>query len=211
MKIPFKELALLAGMVLSAFGIFKAVDHFAPSDIDLMADTSGALVYQAPFQKVIPDTLFTFEAGGARLVPQALFDVTGVVLGKKRYLPWGDYHMAPWDLGIGWSDMSDPTLLADVSFWQRNRFMHFRYGAGASVNKYRIIPNSANIHIIPANDEVKRKMSEVRKGNVVRLTGFLVNVTDGDTTLKPSLERGDTGAGACEILYVQAIDLDPIS
>ena len=83
MKIPFKELALLAGMVLSAFGIFKAVDHFAPSDIDLMADTSGALVYQAPFQKVIPDTLFTFEAGGARLVPQALFDVTGVVLGKK--------------------------------------------------------------------------------------------------------------------------------
>ena len=74
-----------------------------------------------------------------------------------------------------------------------------------------IIPNSANIHIIPANDEVKRQMSEVKEGNLVRLTGFLVDISDGETYLKTSLERGDTGAGACEILYVQAIDLDPIS
>jgi len=211
MKFPFKELGLLAGMALSVFGVIKAVDYFEPSDLDIMADTKGALVYQEPLQKEIETALFTFEAKGAQLIPRALFDVTGVVLGKKRYLPWGQYHMAPWDIGMGWSAMSDPSNLSEVTFWQRNRFMHYRYGAGASVNKYMIIPNSANIHIIPANDEVKRQMSEVKEGNLVRLTGFLVDVSDGETYLKTSLERGDTGAGACEILYVQAVDLDPIS
>lgn len=210
MKFPYKEALLIAGMILSGFVVVKAVEYFEPRDIDLMADTTGALVYQEPLQKEIETALFTFEADGAILIPEALFDVTGVVLGKKRYLPWGDYHMAPWDVGIGWGAMSDPDNLSQVSFWQRNRFMHYRYGAGASVSKHTIIPNSSNIHIIPGNDIVKAQMADVKEGNLVRMTGFLVNVVDGETVLKTSLDRTDTGAGACEILYVQAIDLDPI-
>ncbi len=210
MKFPVKELFLLGVMALSTFGVFKAVDHFAPRDIDVMSETAGVLVFQEPLQKNISDALFTFEAGGAVLIPAALFDVTGVVLGKKRYLPWGEYHMAPWDIGIGWGAMSDPDNLSQVSFWQRNRFMYFRYGGGASVNKHMIIPNHSNIHIIPANDRVRDQISEVKRGNLVRMTGFLVHVMDGDIFLKTSLERHDTGAGACEILYVQSIDLDPV-
>jgi hypothetical protein len=210
MKFPYKEALLIAGMILSGFVVVKAIGHFEPRDIDLMADTTGALVYQEPLQKEIETALFTFEADGAILIPEALFDVTGVVLGKKRYLPWGGYHMAPWDVGIGWGAMSDPDNLSQVSFWQRNRFMHYRYGAGASVSKHTIIPNSSNIHIIPGNDIVKAQMADVKEGNLVRMTGFLVNVVDGETVLKTSLDRTDTGAGACEILYVQAIDLDPI-
>jgi len=210
MKFPYKEILLIAGMIFSAFGVVKAVEHFEPRDIDLMADTTGALVYQEPFQKKIETALFTFEAEGATLFPEALFDVTGVVLGKKRYLPWGEYHLAPWDIGIGWGAMSDPDKLSQVTFWQRNRFMHYRHGADASLSKHTIIQNTTNIHIIPANDLVKSQMADVKEGNLVRMTGFLVNVVDGDTVMKTSLDRTDTGAGACEILYVQAIDLDPI-
>ena len=82
-------------MIFSAFGVVKAVEHFEPRDIDLMADTTGALVYQEPFQKKIETALFTFEAEGATLFPEALFDVTGVVLARSDIYPGGNITWPP--------------------------------------------------------------------------------------------------------------------
>jgi len=210
MKFPTKQILALGVMALSSFGLYKAQDIFSPSDIDIMAGTSGALVFQEPLQKEVDGTLYTFEADGVALVPVAIFDASGVVLGKRRYLPWGSHHFAPWDIGLGWGKMSDPSLLRHVKFWQAGRFMYFRYPHDSPVGKREIIPNSANIHVIPANDEVREKLSRIKEGNIVRLTGFLVHAVDGVDVYKTSLTRHDTGAGACEILYVQDVDLDPV-
>ncbi len=64
--------------------------------------------------------------------------------------------------------------------------------------------HSANWHLVPANSTVWRKLNGLRVGDVVKLEGMLVNLENpGVATMNTSLIRTDTGAGACEIVYVE--------
>jgi hypothetical protein len=68
--------------------------------------------------------------------------------------------------------------------------------------------HSANWHLIPANSAVWRTLSRLRVGDVITLDGELVDIESASTgTLKTSLRRDDTGAGACEIILVEAASL----
>ena len=65
---------------------------------------------------------------------------------------------------------------------------------------------SANMHLIPADSNVRRQLKHVRAGNVVHLRGYLVNARRADGfTWNSSLTRNDTGAGACELFYVASV------
>ena len=51
-------------------------------------------------------------------------------------------------------------------------------------------------------------MLAVGEGDAVRLRGLLVDATaDDGLTWRSSLSRGDTGPGACELLYVQEVQV----
>jgi hypothetical protein len=210
MKLYIKEVLTIVAMASLSFGFMKSLPNLSPSDLDLMVGTSGALVYQAPLQKNLGDMPYTFKVKGAIMVPEALFDISGVVLGKKRYLPFGDHRVASWDIGMGWGPMSDPKMLDHVSFWQAGRSMHFRHGEKSPITKNRIVPNFANMHVIPESDAVRQQIKQVRKGDIVRMTGFLVTVIDGMNVQKTSTSRIDTGKSSSEILYVKSVDLDPV-
>ena len=57
---------------------------------------------------------------------------------------------------------------------------------------------------MPANSAVWRKLSGLRIGDVVKLDGMLVNLQNPEVgTMTTSLRRDDSGAGACEIIYVE--------
>ena len=78
--------------------------------------------------------------------------------------------------------------------------------AGRRDFQYReqIERNSANMHMIPANDDVADALDEVRVGNVVSLRGYLVEARAGDGwRWRSSLTRNDTGARACELVHVE--------
>jgi hypothetical protein len=63
------------------------------------------------------------------------------------------------------------------------------------------------MHMIPANDDIERRLKSVRAGNLVRIRGYLVEVTGKDGfRWKSSLSRSDTGAGACELVWVESLD-----
>ena len=62
--------------------------------------------------------------------------------------------------------------------------------------------HSANTHIIPASADVLRTLRQIRTNHYVELEGYLVNVVLEGTTLRISLSRTDSGAGACGRLYV---------
>lgn len=67
----------------------------------------------------------------------------------------------------------------------------------------KIMLYSANMHMIPSSPEVARRLMAVREGQYVRVAGWLVNVAgEGGAYWTTSLRRDDTGAGACEIVYV---------
>lgn len=60
--------------------------------------------------------------------------------------------------------------------------------------------------MIPANDGIERQLKSLRPVNLVRIKGFLVEVSNKEGLhWKSSLTRSDTGAGACELLWVEVV------
>jgi len=71
-----------------------------------------------------------------------------------------------------------------------------------------LIKHATNIHIIPANEEVKAKLATLKKGMIIHLVGLLVEARNDDGwNWVSSLSRDDEGMGACEILYLQHITI----
>ena len=63
------------------------------------------------------------------------------------------------------------------------------------------------MHMIPADDGVKYQLEQVRVGQVVHIEGFLVDASRADGWhWNTSMTREDTGAGACELVYVERLD-----
>ena len=64
------------------------------------------------------------------------------------------------------------------------------------------------MHMIPATAEVERRLLHVRSGQVVALTGYLVEVHGLDGfRWRSSLTREDTGNGACELVWVDKLEV----
>jgi hypothetical protein len=62
--------------------------------------------------------------------------------------------------------------------------------------------------MVPANKKVKKTLKGLREGDLVTLRGYLVDV-DHETGWfwRTSMSREDTGAGACEIVYVESVSV----
>jgi hypothetical protein len=62
--------------------------------------------------------------------------------------------------------------------------------------------------VIPRDALVARQLKRLRPGEVVTLTGDLVDgVRDDGAWINTSLVRTDTGAGACEVMLVSDVAL----
>lgn len=139
--------------------------------------------------------------------PQASYQIAARVLGNKRYYDWQS-NVVPRDLALAWGDMSDPSVDEWIHWRQSGRWYHYDWNSGAYSRSY-ITGHSANVHIIPATDNLDKALRQVEKDDLVYLEGYLVDlqVRDGDRVghVNTSLSREDTGAGACEVLYVERL------
>lgn len=131
------------------------------------------------------------------------FAATALVLSKKNYNSGREAQLSPVDLALGWGAMSNPNPLRLINISQSNRFYYFRYNNAPPIPHREIEISSANMHLIPANDEVSKKLKNIKKGHIVTLKGYLVDVKGSDGWYwKSSRTRNDTGRGACELVYV---------
>ena len=74
-----------------------------------------------------------------------------------------------------------------------------------------ISQHSSNNHIIAANGDIEMKVWSIRRGDHVRLKGYLVNLDgngDGGKTYHwhSSTTRNDTGNHSCEVFYVTEVN-----
>ena len=134
---------------------------------------------------------------------RANYQITARILGRERYHFDALADLVPEDLALGWGPMSDNQVLRTIDISQSNRFYYWRAPYGMPMSADSIITHSANTHVIPQNSMIARQLSHLRPGQIVTLSGELVDgVRDDGMYIRTSLLRTDTGAGACEVLFV---------
>jgi hypothetical protein len=169
----------------------------------------GEVAAADPLQSEMEEPL-TVTRGDFQVIGQARFSAEVRVLGSERYRMGDLADVSPLDIAVGWGPMSDSAVLADIDIWQSGRFYFWHFDEEPPIPTQVIESHSANWHLVPANDIVWRKLRGLRVGDVVRLEGALVNLENpGVGMMATSLIRTDTGAGACEIIYVEKASVRP--
>ena len=148
-----------------------------------------------------------FNHNGYKIVPLQTFEIEARVLATKKYSSGRESDLAPVDLALGWGAMSDEVVLKDISISQSGRFYYWRVDR-FPIPRKDIETQSANMHMVPANSQIESTLKSIRPGQVVKLSGYLIEITANDGwRWKSSLTREDTGNGACEIVYVKALEV----
>jgi hypothetical protein len=165
----------------------------------------GVLVPHEPLQT--PTQAAPFHIGDYELTPRARYEIEARVLGVEPYSMDDGARLSPLDFAVGWGAMSDSAVLSHFRITQGARFFTI-YPDERALDIETALRSVANMHLIPASAELRRQLERVRPGQVVQLSGQLVNVSGpNDYAWRTSLTRTDTGAGACELFYVESLRL----
>jgi len=163
-----------------------------------------------PLQSDVPRWLPAFRLQAATLQPLAGFSVDARVLSREDYSMGREAALSPTDLALGWQGMADDAVLSRLDISQSGRWYQYRWQERPPLPLDDIIRSSANMHMIPFDEATAAALRRVRKGDRVRIDGWLVEADAPDGwRWRSSLTRDDSGNGACEVVYVCAIAVQP--
>ena len=159
----------------------------------------------APAVGVTASMDHAWNAYGYQISALEKFDFEARVLRAEHYSMDREAQLAPVDLALGWGPMAIPSVIDKVKITQSNRFYYWHVDE-FPIPRRDIEINSANMHMVPANAEVERTLRSLHSGQRVTFSGFLIEARASDGwRWRSSLTREDTGAGACELVWVERI------
>ncbi len=157
-------------------------------------------------QSDAPGDMPPFALMDARAKPLAGFSIAARVLSREDYGSGREADFSPVDLALGWGPMRDDAVLSQLDISQSGRFYRYRWSGQPPIPPEDIVRTSANMHLVPANSAVADALDAVDAGDRVRIDGWLVQIEANDGwRWRSSLTRDDSGAGACELIYVCAV------
>jgi hypothetical protein len=133
--------------------------------------------------------------------------VSGVVAAATSYRFDAVSFLSPVDLVLTWGQLPDEPYDGQVSYSQTGRFYFWRTPSNSLDLRY-IESHSANMHMIPATPNLHKALRGVDDGDLVRIKGLLVNASTAEGfTWGSSMTRTDTGPGACELIWVEELQV----
>ncbi len=126
------------------------------------------------------------------------------ILGSKIYTDDEQAKFSPIDYAVSWGLFAEPEIARHITVNQYDRFLNWKMDR-VPVEKEKAMQMVSNMHIIPANPQIAKAIKNVKRGDLVRLKGELVEVKDKDLVWTSSLTPTDTGDGACEVFRVNSI------
>ena len=163
----------------------------------------GILVDEEPEQVKIAKGEKTWERDGYRITALAAFHLRARVLGVKKYRFGRESDLSPFDLALGWGPMSAQENIDEIDISQSGRWYHWR-SREMPIPRRAIERNSANMHMIPADEDVEDALGDVKRGHLIELSGYLIAVkADDGWKWRSSLSRNDTGDRSCEVVWVE--------
>lgn len=164
------------------------------------------------------------------LQPMAKYSISGLVVTKNTNFWFRDImrnsfdDICLMDIGIVWGDLAKDKHKLH-KYWKFKS--HKTLGQSRRLEWQSKVPynemywelnyvNShiSHTHLIPANPNVMGALLTIKKNDIVKLDGYLVDIyTDkSETVAKTSMSRTDTdptsrGYGACEDMYVKLVQI----
>ncbi|MBP1710644.1 MAG: hypothetical protein H6Q49_846 [Deltaproteobacteria bacterium] len=172
----------------------KRIDNIGPVAERPMQESTDAATMQRP---------------GFEIQPLARYKIRAKVLSIERYRSGRWAELSPLDFALGWGPMSDNAITGQLNINQSNRWYHYSWRDAPPIDPALIVRNSANTHLVPADDGIRSSLFKVRKGEIVRLEGYLINVSASDGgSWRSSLTREDSGANSCELMWVTGVVIE---
>jgi hypothetical protein len=195
----------IAFMVLVAVGLWQGVHRWR---LRAVHPPDGLLAPGDPLQVGLENAT-PVTHGRWQLTPRARYDITARILSREDYQVDLLSDLIPEDLALGWGTMSDNRVLRSMEITQSARFYTWRPVGALPIGIPEVIGHSANTHVIPSDSSVRSQLARLRVGQVVHLTGLLVDgQRDDGVYIHTSLTREDSGAGACEVMLVNSVAIE---
>jgi hypothetical protein len=138
----------------------------------------------------------------AAFEPAARYRIAARVLSRERYYLGWQSELSPLDLALGWGDLSEPAVDEHIDWYQGGRWYFYKWSDTSRYQTHAISAQSANVHVIPATENLRQALLNIRVNDVIQLRGLLVNIVGPEgQTWRSSLSRADTGGRSCEVLY----------
>ncbi len=192
------HLVLLALIVVL---LWMGRSHSPVPESSELPQVSLAPVSAEPLQQnLTPPAELEFGQYSLRLLAE--FALEARVLARERYRMGREADLSPWDFALGWGRMAEPEIARQFTIRQSGRWYYWRTEQ-LPIPLREVEISSANMHLIPANDQVREALDRVNSGSTVSLRGFLVEARGEDGwRWRSSMSREDTGDGACELILV---------
>ncbi len=192
------HLVLLALIVVL---LWMGRSHSPVPESSELPQVSLAPVSAEPLQQnLTPQAELEFGQYSLRLLAE--FALEARVLARERYRMGREADLSPWDFALGWGRMAEPEIARQFTIRQSGRWYYWRTEQ-LPIPQREVEISSANMHLIPANDQVREALDRVNSGSTVSLRGFLVEARGEDGwRWRSSMSREDTGDGACELILV---------
>lgn len=194
--------------------IFLGLKVFNPSrDFEYVENLNNL---EAPIQSYASGkTQKTISGIDVDIIYKAEYSITGRVVNVNKFKENNIYDaLVPIDIGLAWGMMSNKDNLKHLNLFSTgDRFLVTKVKDNDWVTTVggfdKISDKISNNHLIPANDEIYKDIISIRKGECVKIQGYLVTVNyrmnNMYYTASSSISRKDSGMTACEIIYVTDI------
>ena len=200
---------LLLGALLTAYGYRHkgALSDLSLSPSQLSDDPTQLDIDEDPFPLRYHGTTYTLE-------PLADYEFAGLVVSRNDISAFDDiYHTSDSvdvvDVCVVWGENIKPSLLSQFNFWSEPWSCNYQTDSRTAAQQFTSHQLSNN-HLLPATEGIAAQLASIRIGDQVRIRGKLVDYyPDGneDRRRQSSTTRTDTGNGACEVVYVEGVNI----
>lgn len=164
--------------------------------------------YRQPVQENLSPRDLSYQNGVATLTLRARYDIEAHVMSTHAYSD-DLAEVAPVDFALAWGMAATASVQQSLSVRQSGRWYWFQGDETVSAARAaQLGRDMANVHLVPDDEAVRRELLAVPRGATVRLQGFLVDIQHPRYGVRrTSMTRTDTGAGSCEILLVEKVEV----
>jgi hypothetical protein len=209
----FFKYTMIASLLAAAlaWGMKDGLPPPAALQADLYSEPKQVRVTKPPIDTSVNGVAY-------RIQPRFTYDMSALVVSLHHSDTWWDYvhrenddHLNLMDLCVVWGESARNGAYKGISF--SNNQWECSWGtssqeAWAAFDQTEV----ANNHMVTDDPALAKALRNIRIGDQIRVRGYLVNYTiyrDGRPGgMRVSSEvRTDTGNGACEVLYVESLEL----